>query len=224
LQPSTLIRASGLAAVVGGLAFIMFPLLHPDHTPVNYASATWAPIHMLPNIGAILMLYGLVGLLVRQLDRAGWFGVVSFAVAFFGTASFVMGAMIEAFIIPFMSLRNPAIEDGPPPPGIAETFLAIGIIMALGHLLLAVATYRAAVLPRGVAVLMGLGSVAMLILQQVGMMFPSLDALWALGPVLQGSGLAWMGYALWSDTPAPQRRERRIVYPAARSSLAASTR
>lgn len=199
MSPSTLIRASGLATLVGGAFFALFPLLHPDHSVAGYTSAAWVPVHMLPNVGAILVLFGLVGLLVRQLERAGLFGVVAFVVAFVGTASFVMGAMIEAFIIPFVGLQSPDGAEGPPPPGVGEAFLVIMLLFALGHLLLGIATYRARVLARSVGMMM-VGAVAQLIVPRLAEIGPALDPLWVIGPVLHGVALAWLGYALWSCT------------------------
>ena len=201
MTPSALIRASGLATIVGGILFALFPVLHPDHSAAGYTSWVWVPVHMMPNVGAILVLFGLVGLLARQLERAGLFGVVAFVVAFIGTASFVMGAMIEAFMIPFMGLQTPEIVDGPPPPGVGEAFLIIGILFALGHVLLGIATYRAGVVPRSVGTLMVLGGIALLVLERIGGIMLQLDFLWVVGPVMLGAGLAWLGYALWSGTP-----------------------
>jgi hypothetical protein len=170
---------------------------------------------MMPNVGAILVLFGLVGLLARQLERAGLFGVIAFVVAFLGTASFVMGTMIEAFIIPFWGLQYPQFEDGPPPPGVGEAFLIIGILFALGHVLLGIATYRAGVVPRSVGILMIVGGLALLILERIGGIMLQLDFLWVVGPVLLGVGLAWLGYSLWSGTPdqgdARQPRARRAT-------------
>jgi hypothetical protein len=156
---------------------------------------------MMPNVGAILVLFGLVGLLVRQLDRAGLFGVIGFVTAFLGTASFVMGTMIEAFIIPYMGLQTPEIMDGPPPPGVGEAFMVIMLLFAVGHALLGIATYRAGVLPRSVGALLLIGALAFQFLQQIGGIVLDLDALWVGGPVLLGAGLAWLGYSLWSRTP-----------------------
>ena len=81
MTPSALVRASGLATIVGGLLFVLFPLLHPDHTAAGYTSWIWVPAHMAPNVGAILVLFGLVGLLTRQLEKAGLFGVIAFTFA-----------------------------------------------------------------------------------------------------------------------------------------------
>ena len=214
MTPSALIRASGLATIVGGALFALFPLLHPDHTAAGYTSWVWVPVHMMPNIGAILVLFGLVGLLARQLERAGLFGVIAFVVAFVGTASFVMGAMIEAFIIPFMGLQTPEIVDGSPPPGVGEAFLIIGILFALGHVLLGIATYRAGVVPRSVGTLMVVGGLSLLILERIGGIMLELDFLWVVGPVLLGAGLAWLGYSLWSGTPEPTRARRPRIHPA----------
>jgi hypothetical protein len=214
LSPTSLIRASGLATIVGGALFALFPLLHPEHDAAGYTSATWVPAHMSPNVGAILVLFGLVGLLARQLERAGLFGVIAFVVAFIGTAAFVMGAMIEAFIIPYMGLQTPEIVDGPPPPGVGEAFMVIMSLFAIGHALLGVVTYRAGVLPRSVGALMVVGALAFEVLQQLGGIVLSLDALWVGGPVLFGAGMAWLGYALWSGTPALYGEQRTPMRPA----------
>jgi hypothetical protein len=179
----------------------LFPLLHPNHDLAGFSGPLWVPIHLMPNIGSMLVLFGLVGLLSRQLDRAGLFGVVSFVIAFLGTASFLMGTMIELFIIPFMGMQNPAFEEGPPPPGVGEAFLIISLLLAIGHLLLGVATYRAGVLPRSVGALMVVGAVSMLTLEKIDAMLLQIDTLWIVAIVLFGAGLSWLGFNLWSGTP-----------------------
>jgi hypothetical protein len=198
LTPTGLIRASGLATIAGGVLYALFPLLHPDHTEAGFTSMAWVPVHLMPNLGAILALFGLVALLVRQLERAGWFGLIGFLVAFFGTASFVMGAMIEMFMIPYLGLQNPAFEEGPPPPGVGEAFMVIVLLFNIGYLLLGAATYRARVLPPSVGILLMLGALAMLGLNNLGMLLGIGDSLWMLGPVLLGAGLAALGWSLWS--------------------------
>jgi hypothetical protein len=216
LSPFALIRASGIATIVGGVFFALFPLLHPDHTEAGFTSWAWVPIHLMPNIGAILVLFGLVGLLARQLERAGWLGLIGFLVAFIGTASFVMGTMIEAFMIPFMGLQNPAFEEGPPPPGIGEAFMVITTLFAVGYLILGLATYRARVLPSSVGALLVIGALAMMFAEQLAMVIGAGDALWVLGPVLLGAGLASLGWSLWSSPSEPAGR-RHLRMQAARS-------
>src|SRR5690349_23568089 len=124
-----LIRWSGLTLVVAGLLFGLFPFAHPNHDPEGYTGARWLPAHLMPNVGAIVALFGLTGVFVRQLRTAGWLGVVAFVASIVGTASFVSGLMIEAFIIPYMSMELPELVlDDRPPPGIGEAFLVIRML------------------------------------------------------------------------------------------------
>lgn len=211
MTPFALTRASGIATIVGGVLFALFPLLHPDHTEAGFTSWVWVPVHLMPNIGAILVLFGLVGLLTRQLERGGWLGLIGFLIAFIGTASFVMGTMIEAFMIPYMGLQNPAFEEGPPPAGIGEAFMVITTLFAVGYLVLGFAIYRARVLPAGVGALLVIGALAMLFAEQLAMLIGAGDALWVLGPVLLGAGLAALGWSLWNGpSETAGRRQLRM--------------
>ena len=58
MTPALLIRWSGVGPMVAGLLFALFPLLHPNHDAVGYQSAIWVPAHLMPNLGALLMLFG----------------------------------------------------------------------------------------------------------------------------------------------------------------------
>src|SRR3954468_3331487 len=106
LSPFILIRWSGLSTIVGGVLIAAFPLFHPNHDAAGYTSAIWVPAHLMPHVGAVLALFGLVGLFDRQFERAGWLGLAGFVRAVIGTASLLTGAMIEAFIIPYMGLQS----------------------------------------------------------------------------------------------------------------------
>jgi len=199
LTPSILIRWSGLGTVVAGVLVAAFPLAHPNHDAAGYTSAIWVPAHLMPHVGAVLAMFGLVGLLARQLERAGWFGVVGFVAAFVGTASLLTGAMIEAFIIPFMSLQSPDVVDGRPPPGVGEAFMTISVLFSAGYILLGIATARAGVLPRSVGVLLAVGAAVLMFGDMVATGLLGNENLWGIGFALFGAALAWLGYALWRD-------------------------
>jgi hypothetical protein len=197
-----LIRWSGLGTIIAGVLVATFPLVHPNHDATGYASVLWVPAHLMPHVGAVLALFGLVGLLARQLERAGWFGVVGFVAAFVGTASLLTGAMVEAFIIPFMGQQFPGIEDGPPPPGVGEAFMTISVLFAVGYIVLGVATARASVLPRSVGLLLAVGAAALMFSDMVTNGLFGNENLWGIGFALFGAALAWLGYNLWSDANA----------------------
>ena len=208
MSPTYLIRLSGLGPIVAGVLFALFPLFHPNHDPAGYASLAWVPAHFMPNLGALLALFGLIGLLARQLQRAGWLGVVGFVVAFTGTALLLMGGMLEMFVFPYLGQIRPAWEEEPPPAGIVEAFLAIKVIFTLGYVLLGAAIARARVLPGSVGILLAVGAVIFNFGDPV-LMVLGLENAWGAPFALFGAGLAWFGYALWSGVS--ERRAVRIV-------------
>jgi hypothetical protein len=198
-----LIRWSGLTLVTAGLLFGLFPFAHPNHDPDGFTGARWVPAHLMPNVGAIVALFGLMGIFARQLRAAGWLGVVAFVASIIGTAAFVSGLMIEAFIIPYMSMAFPeVVQDDTPPPGIGEAFLVIRMLFMFGFVVLGLAVMRAGVFPRGVGVLL----IVATLINSFGDIIIG-DAAFYLGSVMFGMALGWLGYALWSDrNPRPVSR------------------
>jgi len=150
----------------------------------------------MPAAAMILAMFGLVGLLARQLERAGRLGAIGFACAFLGSALILTNTDVEAFIIPFVAQNAPALMDGPPPPGWNESFALGALILGIGYLLFGVATARAGVLPRGAGILLAAGGLGLAI-GIIGSSF--LPQLLVAAALLFGVGLARVGYALWAD-------------------------
>jgi len=195
IDADKLIRWSGFTLILAGLLFGLFPFAHPNHDPQGFRGAAWIPAHLMPNVGAIVALFGLVGLFVRQFRAAGTLGLAAFIASIVGTASFVSGLMIEAFIIPYMSLELPQLTiDDAPPPGIGEAFMVMRMLFMLGFLLVGAAVIRARILPRGVGVLV----IVAILVNTFGDMIIGEPAFY-LGSVLFGIALGWLGYALWAE-------------------------
>jgi hypothetical protein len=76
---------------------------------------------------------------------------------------------------------------------LATVWTLIGPLYILGGLLFGIATLRAGILPRWAAGVFGFGAVSSLAFALLPLSLESLAAV----PV--GVGLAWMGYALWSE-------------------------
>ena len=209
LSPFVLIRWSGLSTIVGGALIAAFPLFHPNHDAAGYTSAIWVgppDATRWRRAGAVRS-----GGAVRPPVRAGGLaGLAGFVGAVIGTASLLTGAMIEAFIIPYIGLQSPEIMDGPPPPGVGEAFMTMGILFAFGYGLLGLATTRAGVLPRSVGILLAVGAVVLMFGDRVTSGLLGYDNLWGIGFALFGAALAWLGYSLWSDpiTIGAARRAR----------------
>ncbi len=206
---SELLRWSGAATAIGGLAIAAFVLSHPWDRFVGAEVARtgqWRVAHTLHFAGATLSLLGLVGLYLVQRERLGRLGVAGFVVAFAGTAMFVGTGMLTAFVWPMLADQAPAViaEDGAMFD--APALLALGLTAAavsVGYAALGIAMWRAGLLPRDGTATYAVGAI-------LGMAPPQpLGAMpWAglvLGGVLYGLGGTRLGLAVWRRGDAGRR-------------------
>src|SRR3712207_4278145 len=89
ISPMALVRWSGLLAIAAGAYMLLLPFVHPSDD-VGMQSAAWVPVHLLYFAALTVVLLALVGILARQLQRAGRLGVTGFLVAFIGTAMMLL--------------------------------------------------------------------------------------------------------------------------------------
>jgi hypothetical protein len=82
---SKVIRWGGLAAVLGGVLFIIADLATLVFAAQGVVGVALFRI-VVGSVAGVLLLLGLVGLYARQAEALGVFGLVSFLVAFFGLA------------------------------------------------------------------------------------------------------------------------------------------
>jgi hypothetical protein len=213
----SLIRWSGLIAIVGGLLFPVAAILHPngeDLASVNMPN--WLPAHRLGLVSVMLMHLGLVGLYAHQVEKAGWLGLIGFVLAFVGGAFASTIQYVTSTVIPLIAAQAPALFDqAMTPPPFAPPLFVLGFV--LGHILFGFATMRAGVLPHwsGFLVIIGmvvffLGEISFLgqrlaapALQPVFNLIHRLHVIVLLGDAAFGFGLAWMGYSLWSEKREP---------------------
>jgi hypothetical protein len=195
MSSTSLTRWSGLALLLSG-ALIAVPIVfHPSYAdPQALLRPAWVPIHTALTISAILALFGLVGLYTRLRERSGWFGLIGFVLLFTGTALFVAGLSIEAFVLPALAssavgqtLLDPA---GPLFSGPLNVFLLVTSgIFSLGCLLFCVAILRSEITLHWVGLLL-LGGILLAF-------WPPLpDLAGIIGGVLLGLGFIWFGYIL----------------------------
>ena len=99
MADATLLRWNGLALVLGGILNAPFVLVHPLEDLIDTDVATntrWLLAHSLQLIGAIIVLFGLPRLRVRQMERAKQLGLIGFILAFAGTTIYVGSGMSAA--------------------------------------------------------------------------------------------------------------------------------
>src|SRR5436309_934425 len=223
ITASNLIRLSGLSAMVAGISFVAVGLLHPPHVLSSVTTGTWLVVHLLTIAVTFFGLLGIAGLYARQVEETGWFGLAGFLVFSLWLVLVPGFTFFEALILPLLAIDAPkfasdflatftgaAVETKL---GILPTLCSlVGVLYILGPLLFGVATLRAGNLSRWAAGVFGFGAVWSVAFA----LLPA--ALEPLAAVPMGSGLAWLGYALWSERrqPVSQRvpaMERAQLHP-----------
>jgi hypothetical protein len=192
---STLIRLSGLAAVVAGVVLIVVELMELFAVDIEHlraasdtvAFAFWAGLSLLT---FLLLPLGLIGIYAHQLEAAGFLGLAGFLVAFLGTVLSAGAAWTIFFIAPKVAPLVPTFVEIP-------WFELSFLLFALGWLLFGVATLRARVFPRAAAVLLIIGAVL------IAVPLPA-------RALVLGVALAWLGFVLFAGGGAarPSQPER----------------
>jgi hypothetical protein len=203
----SLIRWSGLAALVAGLIFAVIQPIHPPDVVASVTTGAWAIITPLKTAMCLLFLIGISGIYARQVNEAGWLGLVGFLlliVCWWLQTAFVFA---EAFIAPPLANTAPGFVDGYLGISYGHTggidlgalpaiYGLIGILYLLGGLLFGIATLRARVLPRWPAGLLALAA----LLTPAAALLP--HAIQRLAAIPVALAIAWLGYALWSERRA----------------------
>ena len=207
ITASSLIRWTGLAALVAGIVFAGIQPIHPPDVLSSVTTSAWAVIITLKTVMCLLFLIGIAGLYARQVERAGWLGLAGFLLFSLSWALNMAFIFAEAFILPYLATAAPTFVDsflgifnGSPGEmnlgALAALYGLTGVLYMLGGLLFGIATLRAGILSRWPA---GLLAVAAALTPAAALLPHDIQRLAAI-PV--GLALAWLGYALWSERRA----------------------
>jgi hypothetical protein len=214
VNPSTLIRWSGLSAVLAGLIFAGIQPIHPADVVASVNTTAWHIITSLKWVMCLLFLVGITGIYARQVKEAGWLGLVGAVLLIFTwwlQAAFVFA---EAFVAPPLASKAPTFVDAlvgisyghthGMDLGVMPTLYAfMGLTYMLGGLVFGIATFRADILPRWAAGLLAVTAT----LTPLAALLPHQQQRYAAVPM--GIALACLGYTLWSErretaaSPAP---------------------
>ena len=209
ISTAALMRLAGFFAMLGGLGFIVTGMFHPPNEPAYVTTSTWIIVHIFATSMGYFGVLGLAGLYARQVEKAGWLGLIGFLL-FSGWMALQMPfSAFEAVILPQLASELPpyvvgwlGMFSGIPSPvdlGALPTIWNISTpMLILGVLLFAIATFRAGILPRWAAGLLALGC---LMIPVAAVLPTQLQAKIIMIPM--GLGMAWMGYALLTERRAP---------------------
>ena len=204
LTAPSLIRWAGLSALMAGICFVILGLLHPPNVLSSVTTTRWTIVHCLALAMSVFGLLGMMGLYARQVKEAGWLGLAGFLLLSLWLVLILPFTFFEVFFLPLLATEAPTFAEG---------FLGIftgsaseidfgvlaalwqlsSVLLLLGGLVFGIATFRAHVLSRWAAGLLAVGC----LLSPAAALLP--HALQPLVAVPIGVGLAWLGYALWSE-------------------------
>src|SRR5712692_3061676 len=111
LTASSLIRWSGLSAVVAGIIFAGIQPIHPPDVVASVTTSAWAIITSLKTAMCLLFLLGITGLYARQVNKAGWLGLAGFLLLSLSWALQTAFVFAEAFILPLLATTAPQFVD-----------------------------------------------------------------------------------------------------------------
>ena len=193
-----LIRWSGLATMLGGLLFMVLWRLAGMAESTKVLGLTESAYGRMNTASLLLLTAGLAGLYLyaRQAGRFGRLGAAGFVLAFIGVALMVLGNVIEWWISDLMFADVPLGEFKPGTHAGWGMFLIGLCVLAVGLVLVGIATIQAKALPRWSRVL---PLVTGLLLASGFLVALSIGE-WGLWVILLSLGV-WMllGYVVWSD-------------------------
>lgn len=205
MSSRTLYRLSGIVLLVGGLlgviGSILDTALYPGHnsSAQQILSTPFTIDSSLFLAWALLLALGLPGLYLRQATRAGALGFAGFVLL---SLSVLLGgvafATIQATIFPFLAQSLPkTFGPGGQPPVAVFLLVIIGpsLLLAIGAILLGIATMRAHVFSRWTGILL-LVSGVVFVLTIPPLPSPLGDIISLAGDVIFFVALAWCGYIL----------------------------
>jgi hypothetical protein len=196
-----LIRYGGPAAMLGGalylatfgMVYLIYELFAEQAKETFFGEHAF--IHMFDTPMFVFLLLGAVGLYLRQRSN---FGVAGKAGFFLTALGFGLGAVGGAMIVVVgLTVSDEATL------GVLDMiahFLS-HVFYALGSVLLGIATYRAGILPKAAAILMGVGPIWLFAMFMTGF---NQSFVLLLPPVIATAvGWMWLGYALFAETREP---------------------
>jgi hypothetical protein len=192
-------RWSGGCLVGAGL-LLLPTAAHPDIFETTLADAAlrtplWTSMHVALIAAMILSLFGLLGLYAAHAAGLGRLGAVGFALAVPGLVVAACAFYWEAFLLPVIARESPELFawDGPIVASWGVRTGALAGLWVIGFVLLALALWRARVVPRAAAGTLAGSAVAFALLEG-----PFVPVVGPMSTLAFASGYAWVGVALWT--------------------------
>ena len=197
--------ASGVAMVVSFLlAWLVVPFERLGETEA-FLTSSYLVSSSLMLLSFVLLLWALIGIYERQSRAAGTFGLWAFIVAFLGTALLAGNAWAQVFVWPTLAQVAPSLVSSEVMSGQAaeaSSYLSAGLslsfpLFGIGMILFGVATFRAGVYPRWVALLLIISIPVTMFLDPTAGSFQE-----SIGQILLGIAVGALGWHALKTPPS----------------------
>jgi hypothetical protein len=192
----SVVRLAGAALALSAGLTVTGYVIHPAPDVSGFTTAAWLVSHLLLWLGAVAGVAGIAGLSFRQTKATARLGFIGGALATTSLVTLSGAYFAEALIVPAFTSQAPEVMATFPSQATWGAYRAAvagsGVVLGFGFLLLGIAMYRAALLPRWAIALSTVGAigagVVFLLPRPVGML-----AFAALGVGLVGLGYSLLG-------------------------------
>jgi hypothetical protein len=209
ITTTTLTRAAGVAAAVGGLLYIGVQVRHPNLDLALITTTEWKVRQTMKVLFASLSLAGITGMYLRQVTRVGLLGLVGYLVLATGFLAMLGVELVGLVVVPAIAATSPgyvsdvlavAVPGGHATGdlGLIQPLISLmGVGFLGGSVLFGIALFRANILARWAAALLAVGAVATPAIPLV----PQVN--FRLFAIPTGIALVGLGHSLWRGQRAP---------------------
>ncbi len=200
MSKRALFKISGACAVVGAIAYAFSWLIHPaDESISSILQPIWVLAHVMAGTGIALLLFGLIGIYLKQHEKAGKIGFAGFVMSFTGLLCLFGIYVIASFVDPVLAQHAKQLLEplGPLYSGLFSIFfLKMVIALTLGIILFGWATIQAKIFPKIASLLIIIGIVPFTLFL-TGQEYPFI--IFQTGGSIFSLGMGWFGYVLWTE-------------------------
>ena len=204
ITPTTLFRASGVAASLAGLIFVGVQINHPHLDATSITTTEVAVRDSLKVLMAALGIVGITGMYLRQVRQTGVVGLIGYLLLSTCYLSIMSTAFVAAYVLPSVagtetSYVNDVLAAATNGTAVGDigalhsVFVVQGITYLAGGLIFGIALYRARVLARWAAVLLAVGGMISALLTVMP------DAFYRFLAFPNGIAMVALGYSLWMN-------------------------
>lgn len=198
MNKKQLFTLSGLCLIGGGAARALFWLLVIPFATFSGVATTLSGLQrtaqILNVLGAVLLIFGFIGLYAAYYPQIKRLGLAGFALVLLGGMGVLVDAVIGLIIIPAMATAAPPTVEANGAFFVGSILYLYIVIFAtnmIGQLLLSLSLWRDTSLPRAA---LGFFVVSAVLVNLPP--FPILHYVLVAGGVAGGAGLIWLGHAL----------------------------